>query len=347
MWLFDDLIHKPAPTQVWAWTGAPMQGWSGQQQGSGNPQDPLQVSSTPQTPVILSQETPMINAQPQQVIIQKSSEESILTEKPIVQNRELPNVPSAVINPAHDDDGSLLVVWDDDLIVNESPENEVGNVFETPSAAPMAYVPPPEPAYVPPANNVIDPNTTSKQSLRDIQLNRMLSSEGTPTISEQDESMLSNLFWGPSEVAESTPITTPEVEETPVHEEIFENPVAFIEASIKDLDLMIEHIVETHTAKLEEAAGYKSEEEKFAGLKVWAYADGEKMMKEKAHAEKMRTYFLNQKDHALGVESGTPRESVETTLTSLSVKNSVDGATHHEWKKEASHKKATHSVKAE
>ncbi len=125
----------------------------------------------------------------------------------------------------------------------------------------------------------------------------------------------------------------PIVNSEPSHGTIeFENPLSFIEASIEKIDTMIEHIVMTHSIKLEEASGYKQEKEKFAELEAAAYRDAEKMMKEKAHAEKMKTYFINQQSHA--EEGDQTPESVETTLTSLSVKNSVNTTTHdHEGKK--------------
>jgi hypothetical protein len=63
-------------------------------------------------------------------------------------------------------------------------------------------------------------------------------------------------------------------------------------------------------------------------------------MKEKAHAKRMKTYFLDQKKHSYEVDSVPQKESVETTLATLSVKNSVDVATKDHEPKKASHKKS-------
>ena len=107
--------------------------------------------------------------------------------------------------------------------------------------------------------------------------------------------------------------------------EQFETPMSFIDASLKKVGGLIDHIDEVRTAKLEEAANYKAEKERNAGLEEQCYIDAEKMMKEKAHAEKMKKYLLSQQDVANDTESEI--SSVETTLATLSVKKSVGDTT--------------------
>jgi hypothetical protein len=48
--------------------------------------------------------------------------------------------------------------------------------------------------------------------------------------------------------------------------EQFETPMSFIDASLKKVGGLIDHIDEVRTAKLEEAANYKAEKERNAGL---------------------------------------------------------------------------------
>jgi hypothetical protein len=405
MWLFDDLMKKPTPVPTpapvisvaqdtsWAWQAGQTQWW-------GNPpQDPFQNNTTPQVPITSSGE----------VRIEKSAEEAIQTEKPIIQAIELPNTPQPISNTAAEDDGSILMPSDHSI---ESVETDSMVISDIPDA------------------DVVTENvwSDSLQWLREMQLNRMKSPEEVKWISEDQEFALNNLFGNSQEVTEETVNiadwlveTLPEEESTIDPSEKYENPPSFIEASIEKIDVMIAQIEETHTAKVMEAAGYKWEKEKFAALESqaykdaermmkerdhgekmkayflkekdhaderfenshsfigssiekinfmithidmthtaklqeagdykWekekfaalesqAYADGDKMMKEKAHAKRMKTYFLDQKKHSYEVDSVPQKESVETTLATLSVKNSVDVATKDHEPKKASHKKS-------
>ncbi len=340
MWLFDDLIKKPTPpTDSSAWQGGAtgQTGTSGQ--GGYNPPQPdtpeseqwakNQISLDPQPTYTSPDQTsggvdPLMTSQGEKpIVIQKSSEESILTEKPITRPPETPLTPKPTENVA--DDASLLIVWNE----GTTPVAPVMVVAAETPAAPVVV-----------QNPVIAAeSTTEKQSLRDLQLNRMIAgSETTSQISSQDDTILNNLFSSePTPLVEATAVEPVQVETLTAEEiekdadkvaESFENPLTFIEASIKRIDGMIAHIEETHTAKLDEAAAYKAEKERNAGLEADCYAAAEKMMKEHAHAEKMKKYFISQRDQADEQSS-----SIETTLTTLVVKKNVDEATEIDGKK--------------
>lgn len=311
MWLFDDLIKKSTAQP----TGTA-------QTGGGSGQDPVA------TPV----STP--------IIIQKTSEESILTEAPVTTKVELPDTPTPITNTASD--GESLLIVDENATTQEASPIATSDplwVIEstTPEEAPPVVVNQAEP--VAPQENLI--NTTTKESLHDMQRKRVKSDEAL-VISQEQEAMLGNLFSTTStetawSVLESnspvstlednpqmTPVLSPEASTTEGGEQ-FETPMTFIESSLKKIGGLIDHIDTVRGQKLDEAARYKAEKERNAGLEEQCYLDAEKMMREKAHAEKMRKYLLSQQDIAL--ETVSDVASVETTLTTLSVKKSVGDTT--------------------
>ena len=152
-------------------------------------------------------------------------------------------------------------------------------------------------------------------------------------ITEEQSALLNNLLWSSvtpenwetSLIKETWVIWANESKESPEEtSQAFDNPREFIETSLEKINLMIDRIDQKHAIKLGEAEWYKAEKERNAGLEADCYAMAEKMMQERAHAEKMRKYFLSQKEQAINTsEDG----SVETTLTSLSVKKTVNDAT--------------------
>lgn len=160
----------------------------------------------------------------------------------------------------------------------------------------------------------------------------------TEAISEQTESIIA------TKTPESTPMNL--IEESPIFgsdatdtasQDIYEHPSEFIAASIAKIDAMVTKIDATHSAKLEEALGYKTEKEKYTLLEETAYADAQKLIEEKDHALGMRSYFVEQGNRESGkksevsseiteikrTESSEITDSMETTLTGLAVQNVV------------------------
>lgn len=68
----------------------------------------------------------------------------------------------------------------------------------------------------------------------------------------------------------------------------------YIKANIEQANIMIEKFNNSRKAELEEAAQYKSEKERFAKLEEDAYVNAEKLVAETAHAESMKTYFVEE-----------------------------------------------------
>lgn len=267
-----------------------------------------------------------------EIRIEKSEEQSIMTEKPVATRPDIPMTPVSSWVQA-DDGESLLIV-----------ENESSPSVSTPEVSIQA-----QPVSIQTQEDVQTAPSLVwvewTQSLREIQLARMSATEDVAPISSENENLLGNLFWWTEDqVTMAVPVESQEISQIQVPEltaeeieqdaekvaERFDNPMTFIEASIKKIEWMIAHIEEAHSIKLEEALGFKTEKERNAALEEGCYMDAEKMMKERAHAEKMRKYFISQRDLA---EWDAQWSTVETTLTTLAVKKSVDDATENEVKK--------------
>ncbi len=316
MWLFDDLIKKSS-SQAAADTAAAQASW--QSSGWSTGQDPV---------VAIADEQPSAP-----IVIQKTSDGSILTEAPVAVRPDLPENPNPVTNTA--DDGESLIIVDGN---NEADTSAVSSdplgMIDAPVASETPVDPTIEDEPVKLGENLL--NATTKDSLHEKQRSRMKEEEKIEITDEQN-AMLGNLLWETPEVTSEVTVdtTTTVASEVMTAAEIekdaqkiaeqFETPMSFIDASLKKVGGLIDHIDEVRTAKLEEAANYKAEKERNAGLEEQCYIDAEKMMKEKAHAEKMRKYLLSQQDVALDAEAEV--SSVETTLTTLSVKKSVDDTT--------------------
>jgi hypothetical protein len=110
--------------------------------------------------------------------------------------------------------------------------------------------------------------------------------------------------------------------------ENFTDTISFIQDSLNKIELMLEAIHKRHASKIDEALGYKSEKERFADLEKQAYKDADSMNSEIDHTERMKSYFTKELKHATEKDNQTIQiESVETTLTTLAVKNTVEWVT--------------------
>jgi hypothetical protein len=345
MWLFDNLLKNPSNET--STSGMGMGGQSSQSSGStGNPpaQDPLAQAG---------------------IKIEKT-EETTLQTTPVFQNmtqtppqEETP--PQAVVfNPATqnvwaEEDASSILINSDSSSTSEVPsgvnmtqEASQGVVEET------ILTPPVQENTQTFENSPIFGNTQTPE-----QVTPPLQSTET-TASSGDPMWLGGILWlsettqeSPVSVASEVAVEVQEESTSPIaaiiedvyaekeelHEEekitesTFTDPASFIQDSLTKIEHMLEAMHEKHDAKLDEALGYKSEKERFAGLEAQAYKDAESMTAEMDHAERMKAYFTKELKHASEKENTTSQvESVETTLTTLAVKNSVEWVTE---KKEA------------
>lgn len=302
MWLFDELLKKPSQTggdtgSAPAW-GQP-QG-TGQSQGDDSTaqsqpvQEPVfkiekteeqQISteakvlpSTPEAPAVVAEEdasdilVSWDSALPQQPIesLQTTQSEDTLVE----QNEASETIPSADLAPSdilseasseesHGTDETAQDALNQDILALHSQEDSIQE-----SSTDLVQATPTDPIQESPLFNFGLPDTpTSEQS-----------TEAEPTVEQTIEEESMN--FSPAEVVQAN--TDPG------------NLTAYIKNNIQQSDVLIAKLDTTHTAKLEEAAGYKSEKERFSQLEEEAYADAERMMVEKAHTERMKAYFVEQ-----------------------------------------------------
>jgi hypothetical protein len=137
-----------------------------------------------------------------------------------------------------------------------------------------------------------------------------------------------SLFWVP----EPTPVVAIEEKEVVVEESLpsdeedatFDNPEAFILASITKIEHMISNIDIAHQADLDRAKSYKEQKEKYAALEAGSYEDAAKLDAKRAHAEKMKKYFHTELTKAENIENSHPDVSaVESTLTGIVVNQTI------------------------
>jgi len=350
MWLFDDLLKKPSNET--STSGMGMWGQSSQSSGStGNPpvQDPLAQAGIKieKTEGTLLQTTPVFQNTTQVA----TTQETIPTQ-----------APTNIFNPAEQNMGaeenvsSILINTNNATSITPSeilsPVQEVGPLVSQEEVAIQSS--PSVPAEVPVAFEDSPIFWTTQIPASE--------SSVTEAISVSWDALWLNNILGLSENQavtenqEATPIETSvtqqEVENNSIAVNIewlytennswieqeeesstFTDPTAFIQDSLTKIDLMLEAMHAKHDTKLSEASGYKSEKERFAELETQAYRDADSMTTEMDHAERMKNYFTKELKHTSEKQNtGNPVESVETTLTTLAVKNSVEWVTE---KKEA------------
>lgn len=107
-------------------------------------------------------------------------------------------------------------------------------------------------------------------------------------------------------------------------DETSENTASFLVKALAELDEMEASLNAKKQKYLDEAAEYKIQKEKFAELEKAARNNSHSMDDEKSRIDTMRNYFKNQQKKQ--VEGSDVTESVNTTLTAVGVKNSVDKA---------------------
>lgn len=313
MWLFDDLLKKPPQPPS---DGTGTTSW----QASGG-------TSGQQNDALASMEQPAIK-------IEKTNEQSILTDSV---------TPIAVSETPSSD----IIITPSPVVTETNPSSIIVNgetVNITPIVTPVAT----EQTVTPITQQVTAPISTENQSPLIIPVGETLaSSEQTSSEKTQENTEspvnstvdLGNLFGGSNETTapnETTPITwnsevsieeptlpgitsTMELaQEESSNEEGFLNLKDYIKTNIEQTDALIARINSSHEAKLEEAAGYKSEKERYAELETTAYQDAEKMVSERLHAEKMKEYFIKQ------LEEETTEVQENNTTTSSKVENLED-----------------------
>lgn len=328
MWLFDELLKKPP--QTGGDTGsAPT--W-GQPQGTGQSQgddstaqsQPVQepvfkiekteeqqisteakvLPSTPEAPAVVAEEdasdilVSWDSALPQdnQPI---DSLQTAQSEDTLVEQNEAPEtIPSADLAPSdilseapseesHGTDEAAQDALNQDILALHAQEDSIQESSTDPVQATQT-----DPIQESPLFNFGLPDTPTTEQ----------STEAEPTVEQtiEEESTV-------EQATEAEPTVEPAIEEESMNfspAEVVQantnpgNLTAYIKNNIQQSDVLIAKLDTTHTAKLEEAAGYKSEKERFSQLEEDAYADAERMMVEKAHTERMKAYFVEQLDQA-------------------------------------------------
>lgn len=268
--------------------------------------------------------------QAESVKIEKTEEQSIMTES---LEATLPGTPAEPIITAESDNSAVLV--------GATAEEAAATQEEVPEATDaLAEV----------------ENAPVLETVNDTQETPIQSSTPEAPAAEEDTPMsdilnatsdTSLLNFGTDEEEKENPEDTIQVESE------FDSLKTYIETNIDQSESLIMKIDAAHTAKLEEAAGYKSEKERFASLEEDAYKDAERLMIEKGHAERMKSYFIEQlqadaaqnvvpqaewielsEDHLFYDEPPAEEDitliddtgidgSVETALTGLAVQNTV------------------------
>jgi hypothetical protein len=316
MWLFDDILKKPAPSApVWGMTDGSSAGSSGASgQGSGSGYDPLAGPVNP-------------------IKIEKTLETSIMTEAPA--QATTPNSPAAVSVMADDDASSIL-------ISSSTPTPQVSPVVEIISSEPSPVIMMSEPTSMASSPIVtieetpivegvvpaVEPQVSSAPDFSGLFGESPAEAVVTPVVeSPVVAPVVESLFW----VSEPTPVVAVEKEEEveealPSDEEdaTFDNPEAFILASITKIEHMIRNIDAAHQMDLDKAKSYKEQKEKYAALEAGSYEDAARLDAKRAHAEKMKKYFHTELTKAENIENSHPDVSaVESTLTGIVVNQSI------------------------
>lgn len=339
MWLFDELLHKPSNEGANPSGGA--SAWSTWWSQWGNPpaQDPLAGAA---------------------IKIEKTEEIPLQTEPVFSNTYNEPKMDPnpAAISGATAEDGNALLVG-----VVETPVASTDvplTVEATPIASPVVVSETPlqenssinllsleTETQVVSDNDALISLSTPVQ-VTEIQENNwgLLSltentetREEAPTIAETPSSPIS--FAQPETVSETLiPVIEEEAKEEVIslvsQEEakaepsaipVFSDPTSFITDSLAKIEIMLQAMQDKHNAKLVEADGYKSEKERFAELENQAYRDAESMTAEMDHAERMKSYFTKELKHTEEKKHKPTESTVETTLTTLAVKNTVEWVT--------------------
>jgi hypothetical protein len=300
MWLFDDLLKKP-PQPANESSGTTSGQASGEGTGQWDNSSPvLKIEKTEEQSILTDSVTPALWGSTMIVW----SPESMGASWIIVNGEPVNITPVAPqSNPSPIIIETPPVVAPSSVIITEPVENtlvrpteplvpaETTVVTDALSTEPLAPVNAPENTNL--GNLLWETNTEmlniESSTLQDAPwaLEETISDEikeDTIAVAEEDTS-ISALIGNTQE---------DEPEEEKETEQAFVNLREYIEANIRQTDELIAKIHASHEIKLEEAAGYKSEKERFADLEQNAYTDAEKMVAEQAHAEKMKAYFVQQ-----------------------------------------------------
>lgn len=238
--------------------------------------------------------------------IEKSEEQMIMTEaKTLPATPETPEIVA-------EEDASAVLVWGNtantEAISSENQNTEDMPTLETTSPISTETLPTVSQEE---KDEIKEMNNFTEALPTDI-LSEAFSNESIATSTEASQDILNQETPMQETITKKTIQDSPLfnfgwLAEDPVEEKIKETVVVntaqndnpgslsdYIKNNIKQSEALIAKLDTTHTAKLEEAAEYKAEKERFSNLEEKAYEDAERMMIEKAHTERMKAYFVDQ-----------------------------------------------------
>lgn len=305
MWLFDDILKKPAATsgQGNPWTD-PISG-----AGASGGQWAWTASWWGATPVIVKSESST-------VFWPESEAEKIRDQNawPSIPTVHAEEDSSSVLMPASQASAPIAPVAPapEPIVVAPVAEAPVVPVAPTPIMPEMAQapLPPPQMTQIPPQDTQatpVAPAAVSQDALQipawpslfDHLMNDDAPAAPAPAIAPTPTSVGFQFEAAPAPAPMVAPAApTPEAPSqsniantSPMSASSYATPREFIEKSLDNIDTMLETIDSRHTAKMTEAEGYRMEKMRFAELEKNAYAEAEVMDRERDHTLRMKAIF--------------------------------------------------------
>ena len=161
------------------------------------------------------------------------------------------------------------------------------------------------------SSQTMDDSSSIIMSVDETPSSPMMSDTVTPVdtlISEIPENIgLFDMTSSPEVIVEQVDSTVDEG--APV---VFTSTEELLAKEIADIDAFLAGLATADAAKLDQEAEYKSQKEHFAELEAAADADHKKILEEKAHAEKMKSYLEHESSTQMPEEVITAKVSKKT-----------------------------------
>ena len=273
MSLFDDLLTKvQSPSSA----VSNSTGWSGQQDPVVKINGPITISES--TPIVTNQEIRTAPVEPPVII-------AAPVEPPVITITEAPMI-------------GMTPIQEESEVVNITPIQEESSVQDSFPLFDMT---------VPLMDNVEDENPNNFMITREDTspfMEEWFAKNETPEIILGDDTMSSSPLFDISSdsISPSTVLSEwdslvedKKVEDTSYKttssETTYRNTKEYLKHAFEEVEVLIATIDRENDNKIKEREGYKQQKEHFAKLELQADWEHQKMLEERAHAKRMKTYL--------------------------------------------------------
>jgi hypothetical protein len=281
MSLFDDLLTKVQSSSSSDSTGSSgsgsSTGWSGQQDPLGKTNGQITISQS--TPIITNQEIRMTPVEPP-VIVSAPVEAPVITiteapmigTDPIQEESLVVNTPSIQIESIPEDSSSLFEMT---TSPTEESKNEDSNNFMLTWEETNAFM-----------QDWFSKNEVSENLLGEDTL-----SSSSPLFDMSDDSSTSNMISSEWELPKEDTKTEDNVYRISSSETSYRNTKEYLKHAFEEVEVLIATIDLENENKIKERESYRVQKEHFAELELQAEWEHQKMLEERAHAKRMKTYL--------------------------------------------------------